>query len=87
MAQEVDGLTLSSDKVVTEESMALLGLSTIGRKARFEAEILKLKGTACELDHITTHAMCSLILSHFGKFGALLKLFLFSLHFVLMDYQ
>lgn len=43
-AQEVDGITLLSDQVTTEESMALLGLGTIGRKAKFVAEISKLKG-------------------------------------------
>jgi len=44
LTQEVDGITLMSDQILTDDSMALLGLCTLGRKAHFQAEIFKLKG-------------------------------------------
>jgi len=42
--QEVDGRTLFSDQILTEESLTMLGLNTIGKKARFKTAVEELKG-------------------------------------------
>ena len=43
--QEINGLTLMSERILTEDNLNLLGLRTIGKKAKFTGAIEELKGT------------------------------------------
>lgn len=52
--EEIDGTTLQSERILSDESMNSLGLSTIGKKDKFVVAVKKLFGKALEETHASS---------------------------------